>query len=380
MYRHEEDTVPIIIGTDEHHVGGDEVEYAGHSLREHLALFEHGEESCASGLIRLLRDSPVDPAGTGDGLVADGGKYDTIYDYGYTSEGTMTRTSDGQRNSDNYDRQQQQQQQQPGAFSSSSETAYGHGHRHRHRYRHRPDDAVRVVSGGANAVPSPLEAGHDGNGNSGAATFLRSSRHAAATAAAHAAHATAAAAAAAEKKHNLRAPAAGHELEGHSSGEDGDDNVPSASAAEAIDIAAASGSASSAFAAQEAKVADYPWPPLGSEDFRESDGDGYAYYQAEVSRFSEDARAASASAHAAAYASATAVAAAAAKAASADADAADVITRNGVSSPDEARAGGDPHMSHNDGEEEDGGGLFFGKTRRWGFWQGVGDGVALAES
>lgn len=274
--------MPLIFGTEEIHFCEDELETATTNLRAQLALFRGGEDSCPSGLMRLLMDDTL-----------------TRYDYNGYSVSSTTLTSDGERNGD-YGREQHQGSNHPygaSSYSSHLDTAQDH-----------TDDADAVASAGgrsyADAGPSSLETGHDGDiyGYSYVATFLRSSRPAAA--AADAATAAAAREAADDDDAGLSFHALGHEFEEYSSHEnDGDNGVFSASAAAAEGVAVAGGerAPSAFFVAPE--FADYHWP-AGAEDVSESSGDGFAYYYKELSRFSEDARAASESARAAVYASA----------------------------------------------------------------------------
>eukprot|EP00903_Cladosiphon_okamuranus_P016524 g15245.t1 len=307
-----EGTMPLIIGTKEVQFCEDELEIAATSLREQLAHFLGGEDSCASGLNRL----EMDPANISGGLVG-GREEDEATAYNYLSSGaSATLVSDGERNG-HYSLEQQQQQGSNHAYGVSSYSSY------LETVPDRSDDAdaLAIASRRSNAGPSSLETGHDGDSydDSYKATFLRSSRHAAAAADA----ANAAAAREAAKTIHVSA-AADTENEGHSF------------------HALGERSSSAFFVAPE--IADYHWP-AGAEDISESSVDGFAYYYAELARFPEDAGAASESARAAAYASAVATAASAAKAAAAAADAADAVDSGGVPSADEATdqaTGGNP--------------------------------------
>lgn len=260
--------MPLIIGTDELYLHEDELENAAEILRAQLVLFGRGEESCASGLIRVPWPLLVDPASGADG-------YSSV-------SSSPTLKGDGERNSHYHQKQQGSHHHSP-----SFETD-----------------------------PSTLGTGYGGYDELGVATYLRSSRQVASNAAVAAAAATTVPVSAAATDEKNYVSTRGDEAEAHEDNDDdGDDNVFSASAAEPIAI---DSSFDDSWEAEVEGISD-----RGGDSF-----DTFGYYQAMVPRYSEEARAASAATQAAAAAShaAAATAAYAASAASVAASSADEAT------------------------------------------------------
>lgn len=341
--------MPLILGTDGLFFYEDDLVNAAESLRTQLALFERGEESCESGLIRLPWSSLMDPA-SGAGLV-DREHDKPSYDYRSYSMSSTAQTSDGKGNSDHL--QGQQGSDGSGGRPSYSETWYPGW-----EYA-----GVATVIGDAGGIdgadPSSFESGYYGYDAAGVATFLRSSRDAAAAAAAAASAASAAAttvlgsAGATDGNRDVQTSVVGDAFEEYNGAdvEGNDELFP----------AAVTGPDFARY--HRAGVDGY---------YSDSSGDSYGYYYAMISRYEEEAKASSAAAEAAAAASAAAAAASAAVAAGVAANAAAVV--NGVSSADGTRGGdSDSYMSYDDAGDE--GAFFFGMTRWSGFSPGVGDGV-----
>lgn len=269
VYHLEEGAVPLIIGTHELHILEDDLEKTAESLRAKLGLFERGEETCATGLIRLPCSSPRGPA---SGVRRDGGDREQDEPWGY----------------DEY------------SFSSASSTAPtrdGDGDSYKSRWQQRSSKDNHGADAGDHDASYSV-AGYEGDDKSGVRTYLRSFKQAAppppSPPAAH--DATADADAAIYEEYVYFSSTAGGERERYFRDRDGDDdNILSASATEPAIVGPG--------AAHELDYDEYVAEVEGHSDGSSGVGDeDDGYYRAMLMRLSEDSRAASAAAAHAAYA------------------------------------------------------------------------------